>query len=129
MELFKIQEDGSRVEIPIISEESIDPETGVVSVSFQLKSKQESKSKIPFIQYLRPDGHPRDIWIERPEEVVAKANRILQAGFRFEAEVLSNEMVNLTISATDGDYAGELCENGPGVAEAVDRLILNFELP
>ena len=85
---------------------------------------------IEFTQYLRPDGHRRQLLIDRPAEVYAKAQRIVAAGYRLEVEHLQHNLgVSLTIfsRAEDMDVAGELVANGPEVPEAVDRLILNFE--
>jgi hypothetical protein len=82
---------------------------------------------IPFTQYLRPDGRPKSIVIERPEPVAEKAKRILDAGFRFECEVLSTGDVSFAVSDDDGDHAFEICRNGPDVLAAVDRLILGFD--
>jgi hypothetical protein len=78
---------------------------------------------VHFIQYLRPDGRPKDIWIERPEEIAAAAELIWGSGLRLEAEVLAGGTVSLTVSNDAGDYAWEMCTNGPGIKEAVDRLI------
>ena len=39
--------------------------------------------QITFTQYLLPDGRQREAYIERPDEVVAKARRIIDPGFAF----------------------------------------------
>lgn len=85
--------------------------------------------RIDFIQYLRPDGRRAVVSIDRPEPVFIKAQFIRQHGFRFECETLATGQVSLTVSDDDGDYAFEIVENGPGVPEAVDRLILEFDVP
>ena len=84
--------------------------------------------QIHFIQYLRPDGRQTDIYIQRTAEIAEKAERIMQAGYRLECEVLLNGLVSFTIGDDDGDCAHELCENGPGIEEVVDRLIIGFPL-
>lgn len=84
---------------------------------------------IHFVQYLRPDGRKSLVHIERPGTIVQVADRILRYGFWFECELLSTGQVSLTISDKNGDYAIELCKNGPGVAETVDKLILGFNIP
>jgi hypothetical protein len=82
---------------------------------------------IPFTQFLRPNGAQRAAWIERPEPVALAGMRILQAGFRFECEVLGSGLISLTISDAEGDYACEVVTNTEEVPAAVDRLILEFD--
>lgn len=83
---------------------------------------------IPFTQFLRPDGERLDVWINRSNEVTAKAKLIVEALFNFEAEVLSNGDVSLTVSDAFGDYAFQIVPNRKAVPEAVDRLILEFDI-
>lgn len=85
---------------------------------------------IPFVQYLRPDGRKSVISIDRPQNICAVADKIITSGLRFEAEILMNGQVSLTITSHEQDEAIEIVQNGPGmVAAAVDRLITNFDLP
>jgi len=86
---------------------------------------------IPFRQYLLPDGRQKQIEIDRPEEVETKAQAIIAAGCRLEAEVLMTGEVSFTVFdlETETDEACEVCANGPAVLDAVDRLIMEFELP
>jgi hypothetical protein len=81
---------------------------------------------IPFTQYLRPNGTKRATGIEASPELSAKAQAIIDAGFRFECEVLSNGYVHLTISNDQDDHARIICQNGPQVPQAVNRLVTNF---
>ena len=82
---------------------------------------------IPFTQYLRPDGRPKRVTIERSAAIESKAADILKQGLVFECEVLHDGTISLTITDPDeGDLAIELCPNGPAVPEAVDRLIEGF---
>ena len=87
---------------------------------------------IPFIQYLRPNGRPVTISIERSPEIEAKAQRIITAGYRFECEQLGVlpplPDVSLTVSNGEQDVAFELCRNGPNVPAAVDKLIREFPI-
>lgn len=85
-------------------------------------------ANIYFIQYLRPDGRRQVVSIDRPPSVVTKADQILGHGFRFECEQLHDDSVSLTVSDEHGDYAIELCPNGPAVPEHVDKLILDFDV-
>ena len=87
------------------------------------------KERVRFIQYLRPDGRQREMFIEaRSPEIVAKAELIWKSGYRLESEVLMSDLVSLTISDGEEDVASELIENGPEVPLAVDRMIGGFSL-
>ncbi len=81
---------------------------------------------IPFTQYLRPNGRPVPVSIDRPAEVSDLAQRIIDAGYRFEAEELTTGHASFTIAGPEGDEDIELCMNGPKVPEAVDTLVKRF---
>ena len=82
---------------------------------------------IPFTQYMMPDGRRVPVTIERPAEVAALAQQFIDAGGRFECEMLSTGEISLTavgeIDGEEQDIAIELCGNGPDVPLAVDRLV------
>lgn len=82
---------------------------------------------IQFTQFLRPDGRPVSVSIDRPDEIASRAASIVRRGFRFECEHLTTGEVSLTIADDDGDHAIEVVANGPGVPLAVDRLVTQFE--
>lgn len=82
--------------------------------------------EIPFIQYLRPNGSKREIFIERPDKIYKKAMAIIDAGYRFEIEVLTTDLVSMTISNDEADHDMEIVRNGPYVPVAVDRMISRF---
>lgn len=89
--------------------------------------KLRAARAIEFTQYVMPHGRKRKTHIERPEEIANKAQDIIEAGYRFECEILSDyKTVSLTIADDDDDHAIEVVPNGPGVPKAVDRLIENF---
>ena len=83
---------------------------------------------ISFMQYLKPDGRKRPILIERPDDIVEKSEAITDEGYRFETEILTTGEVSVTIfdPTEEVDVAIEICRNGPGVGEAVDRMINEF---
>lgn len=79
---------------------------------------------VPFTQYLRPNGRPRAMVIDRPEPVAEKAQALLRDGCRLDIEELSTGEISLTVEDEKGEtIASELCANGPAVEDAVDRLI------
>lgn len=80
---------------------------------------------IPFAQYLRPNGRVQRVFFDTTPELFFKAKRIIDAGLRFEAEVLQTGMVSFTIydPQTEEDVASQLCPNGPGVEKAVADLV------
>ena len=82
--------------------------------------------KIPFTQYLLPDGRKKEIEIERPKDIYKKAMSIIEAGYWFEIEVLSTGHINMTISDDEDDYDMEIAINALGVSLAVDKMINHF---
>jgi hypothetical protein len=60
---------------------------------------------IHFTQFMRPDGRPVEVSIDRPEPISTLAERIAQRGYRFECEHLSTGHVSLTIADKHGDHA------------------------
>jgi hypothetical protein len=82
---------------------------------------------IPFTQYVLPNGRKKLIHIVRPPEVVATAQEVAAMGGRFECEILTTGHVSLTcvgeIDGEESDVAIEVVANGPGIPEAVDRLV------
>jgi hypothetical protein len=85
----------------------------------------EPPNRIPFTQFLRPDGRRMDVSVERPPEVYALAMGLVANGYRFEIEELRDGTVSMDCSRPedDGPVAMELCRNGPEVPDAVDRLV------
>lgn len=89
--------------------------------------------RINFTQYLRPHGYKQRIYIDMPDEVCRKAEAINKAGCVFECEVLSTGHVSFTIVGLDesdemNDLAIRIVENGPKVPEAVERLVMDFDI-
>lgn len=86
---------------------------------------------IPFTQYLMPDGEKVEVWYagERDTEMCEKAQQIIDALFRFEAEMLPDmATISFTISDDFGDYACEIAQNGPSVPMYVRQLIMSFDI-
>ena len=78
---------------------------------------------ITFTQYVRPDGHKKEIQITRPYAIERLARLFVEAGGRYEAEILTTGEVSLTAHMDGEDMKIVLCENGPKVPDAVDRLV------
>lgn len=82
---------------------------------------------IPFTQYLRPNGRQRAIEIDMPVEIEELAQRFIEAGGSYEAEILTTGDVSLTASfPVDGepeDIAIALAPNGPGIDDAVESVV------
>lgn len=83
--------------------------------------------EISFTQYILSNGRQKQISIERPDIIAVEAQALINKGYRFECEVLTDmETVSLTVVGPDddGDVAIELCKNGHGLlGPAVDRLV------
>lgn len=88
----------------------------------------EGTRSIRFTQYMLPDGRPEAIAIDRPIVVADKADQIRDAGFRLEAEVLTTGQVHMTVTSDEADVASVICSNGPEVLDAVDSMILGFDI-
>ncbi len=87
-----------------------------------------SKPAIAFKLYCSPHGVQKMILIERPDDITEMARELVAVGVRLEAEVLSTGEASLTAERDDEDnevdvLAIEVVPNGPGVKDAVDRLI------
>lgn len=67
---------------------------------------------IPFTQYLLPDGRKFNITIgiDDPDRTT-KAQSIIDAGGKFEVEVLTTGEVSLTVAYDDDDIAIEIIQN------------------
>ena len=78
---------------------------------------------IDFIQYLRPDGRTRIVWIDRPDHIAAMATSLKRQGLRLECEVLRTEECRFIISDGEMDLDEDICPNGEDVPDTVDRLI------
>jgi hypothetical protein len=82
---------------------------------------------IPFTQYLLPDGRKKSISIDRPDAIEAIAEQFIAAGGWYEAEILTTGHVSLTAGLTvddePQDIAFQIIEIGPGMADAVDKLV------
>lgn len=82
---------------------------------------------IPFTQYLMPNGRQSPVTIDRPQDIATKAFAIIERGYRFECEMLSDYCtVSLTIANDDDDHEIEVVPNGPEVPIAIDRMVKRF---
>ena len=87
--------------------------------------------EVPFKQFLRPDGRQTQVRIERPDEICEQAHKLVEAGWRLEIEMLAIGTISMTVERDKGDKgddeiicsAHEICNNGPEVPVAVDKLI------
>ncbi len=81
---------------------------------------------IPFTQYLYPFGDNQPVTIERPDNIELLATKVIASGGYFEIEMLENTReISITAAFKDEDIACEVCENGPPVLEAVDKVVQN----
>lgn len=87
-------------------------------------------TRVPFMQFLRPNGERRPTSIDRPPDIVELSGKLIRAGYRFQIEELMTGQVSMTCSPRDedeqdelGDLAHEICNNGPEVPERVDKLV------
>ena len=84
---------------------------------------------IQFTQFLLPAGRQRKIEIDRPVEIEALATELVEAGNRFEIEMLNDyKTISMTIEDDDEDGENivrgmEIVENGPDVLNAIDKMV------
>jgi len=81
---------------------------------------------IPFTQYLLPNGRTKEITIDRPGDIAELAEKFIQVGGRFAAEILMTGQIALYAEKEDKEeepVAMEIIPNGPEVIEAVDKII------
>ena len=86
--------------------------------------------KVKFIEYVRPNGEPREIWIDMDQEVYDKAQKIREKGLTFTCEVLMNGQVAfyVTDDKNEEDVAIKIVNNGPKVPDTVKALIMDYKL-
>ena len=83
---------------------------------------------IPFTQFLRPNGRPRQVAIAMPDDLENIAWKLIGRGARFEIEVLTTGEIYMECLAKDSLLlANQLCTNGPPVVEAIKELLLATE--
>jgi hypothetical protein len=78
---------------------------------------------IPFTQFMLPNGRKVPVTIDRPDAVALKAGKVIARGGQFACEVLTTGGVSFTVEYDDEDICIEVCQNGPQVFAAVDRLV------
>lgn len=79
---------------------------------------------IPFTQFLLPHGQKRRVTIDRPPQIEEMASQLILMGCKFEIEVLQTSEISMETMDSQGNaILGEVCQNGPAVGEAVDRMI------
>jgi hypothetical protein len=95
-----------------------------------LQAEAQALMAIPFTQYLLPNGRRERVTIDRPPEIEALAQKALDAGVRFEAEILTTGQVSFEALLPEGGEDGEpltlameIVANGPAVPRAIDDLV------
>lgn len=84
---------------------------------------------IPFTQYIPPDGLRNSTNFDMAtKESWEKAQLIFAAGFRFEVEILSNGKVSASIGDDNADWALAFHVNGPGLNDAINKMIMDFDI-
>jgi len=78
---------------------------------------------VKFTQFLRPDGRRREITIARDDTIEAKAAELCAYGWNFEIEELTDGTIHMDCCSAEQQLANELCDNGPPVTAAVERLV------
>lgn len=82
-----------------------------------------SENRIPFTQYMLPNGRQVDTSFPADDLTHEAAQKIIAQGARFAAEVLRTGAVSLTVEYDDDDIAIEVVPNGPEVLSAIVKLV------
>jgi len=83
---------------------------------------------VQFTQYLRPNGRKVTQYIDLKPEIEKMAQTIIDCGYRFESEILSDEITcSFTITNDEeGDVYIVLVHNGPEVPQKISEMIWDF---
>lgn len=65
------------------------------------------------------------MWFPTTTDLAVKAKALIDRGYVFEAETLLTGTVSLTVADKEAeeDVAIELCDNGPEVVNAIEKLV------
>lgn len=88
------------------------------------------RGTIPFTQFLLPDGRKAPLTVDCSVEVASVAESVIADGYEFQIEILTTREVSMTCfdPQEEEDIAIEVCPNGPGIEEAVGRLVKQARL-
>ena len=83
---------------------------------------------VQFTQYLRPNGRKIIQYIDLKPEIEKMAQTIIDYGYRFESEVLRDDITcSFTITNDEeGDVYIILVPNGPEVPQKISEMIWDF---
>lgn len=79
--------------------------------------------QIPFTQYVRPHGEKQLTLAPCPEGYEGHVKAILEHGWEFNCEVLSDGSVALYVSDNETDHVVELSPNGPEIDDHLKSLL------
>lgn len=80
---------------------------------------------IEAIQYLRPNGRKKSISTSLSDDFQPAYEKMCDAGYRLELEVLSTGMVSATISNDEEDIAISLTKNNNEVNRGIEKMLLD----
>lgn len=78
---------------------------------------------IPFIQCLRPNGRRVPAEFDSDPITEAKAQEVIEFGFRFTVEKLPGNLVALCVENDEEDIATRVVQEGPKISDAVKNLV------
>lgn len=93
------------------------------------KNKTTDYNSIEFTEYILPNGRKKKKYFIRPLDIVEKADKIIEKGYRFEMEKLRTGEISITIfdpkKTIDIDI--RICSES-NIIENVDNMISNFKI-
>jgi len=79
-------------------------------------------------QFIRPDGEQRPISCTVSDELSGKIRAMEDAGLRVTAEVIGPN-VSFCIENFEEDLVCEIVPNGPGIVQALEKIVREFDWP
>jgi hypothetical protein len=75
------------------------------------------------IQFMRPDGRRVSQTVHLAIDFEDAYREMMEAGYRFEAEVLQTNHVSVTVANGERDADIKVVENGPAVKDAMEQML------
>lgn len=87
----------------------------------------DSKIEVEVIQYIRPHGYKRKIFIEIDDEYLASYEKMKKDGRWISAEVLPSKEVALYIESNEKDFYSEVTDNGPEIKRTIEKMLRKYK--
>jgi len=83
--------------------------------------------QVPITQFIPPRGRQEIVHATVPDELAVNYESLRRHNCRLTAEILSTGHVSQCIEHEEGDYAIEICANGPEVQQHLEKMLREFD--